>query len=1157
MTSRRRLAIVIPWFGRELNGGAEVHAWQLAKRLAARDSSVEVLTTCCRSHAEDWSTNHLPAGLSGEAEAEGFEVKRFEVAARDRDRFDAANGRLLAVRQEGLRPGVPPVSAEDEEVFCRELIRSPTLLAHLTEHRDSYDAVILLPYLYGPVIDGVHLVADRSLLQPCLHDEAYAYLPAVARAVFAARRLLFLSEGERQLAIRLFGPGIIEKSILTGAGVEFAASEPDDSVLTHVEGSPFVLCLGRKDPGKKTDFLAKCFLRYKREHPQSSLRLVIAGPGRVELPLECPGLVDLGVVSEAQKRSLLRNCAALFHPSENESYSRVIMEAWLEGRPAAANAKCLATATAVSLGGGWLATTEDQWTLLFDTIDGASTEDLAAAGDKGRRYAAEVANWDAVIGRYEDAIDELKNEPAIDELRSGGGAKMPVHQVLPNVVTGDAISNQALWIRRALQKLGHPSEIFAIEVASCMRNQANSFSNGCIGINDGVIYHHSIGSAVTSAMVGHQGPKCFIYHNITPHQFLEPYFPLHARLCREGREELPKLAAHFPLSAGDSIFNSIELSEAGFRFPGLLPVCVNPGKWQLIPDASLMARLQDGRINVLFVGRLSPNKKQEDLILAFSRLRERCAGARLFLVGSSIAADDLYLECLRQLCTELHVDDAVEFVGHVSEEQLAAYYRTAHLFWCMSEHEGFCVPVIEAMWFDVPVFAFASSAIPETLAGAGCLFSSKQDFSGLAAQARQLACDVDVRRQVIEGQRVRRTEFLEQSVSRRLESLVARMFKVEAHPVKLVPPEIGATTVRRIAVVKLDHIGDVLLASPVFESLHRRFPNAAITAVVAQQSSEILRNHPYVAETVLYDPPWFWRQVPGPKRLAEILASNADSLQRLAEARFDLVVNLRSDLANVLFAASLPHTYLLSYTNKSAYSFLITHPLTQTRAMHICEQHRELLAVVGATNWPLPRFYPSDRDRQTVAEIGRAVPGTVAVFAGAGIPLKCWAPVKFKDLVRRLRLDGVPVSIIGSASDSDQADEIANGTGALNLCGKFSLLQLGVFLEDCAALVTNDSAPMHIGAVVGTTVVYITRPNTVEEFAPIGSRHLICCAKNCANPCGGFDAENRSDLPVFCRCIQSIGVDEVEAKVWDAVGGAMIRRRLRTIDDAQELHVQT
>jgi ADP-heptose:LPS heptosyltransferase/glycosyltransferase involved in cell wall biosynthesis len=1062
-------------------------------------------------------------------------VRRFAVEARNRTAFDVCNGRLLAVDRSHLVPGVSPVSEDDEDIFVHHLIRSPTLLTYLKEHGSRFDGVILLPYLYGPVIDGVPLVAERALLQPCLHDEAYAYLPSVAASIFKATRLLFLSEGERELATKLYGPSIISKSIVAGAGVEIApVDDKDGSLLKRLNGEKYVLCLGRKDPGKKTDFIARCFEAFRHKYSDTRLQLVIAGPGQIELPMNCPGLVEFGVVTDAQKHSLLENCRALFHPSDNESYSRVIMEAWLCGRPAAASAYCLATASAISQGGGWIAANEREWESLFATIDHADDAELAAIGKKGQIYACQNASWKSAIGRYEEAIDGLRNSEESAPLGDAARNPTAIHQILPNIAFGDAISNHAIWIKSALRKAGYRSEIFALGIDPKAGGEARLFEDGCVETTDAIIYHHSIGSAVTPAVLAHPGPKSLIYHNITPHQFLEPYLPLHARLCREGRNDLPTLASSFTVSVGDSSFNAEELSDAGFQNPGVLPICIDPAIWAILPDPLVMKRLLDGRTNILFVGRLSPNKKQEDLIFAFSKLRALDPSARLILVGTPVVTDDLYLACLRQLCTELDMADSVEFTGHVTESQLVAYYRTAHLFWSMSEHEGFCVPLIEAMWYDVPVLAYASSAVPETMATSGALFTTKDDATALAARALQLTRDPESRRAIITSQKQRRCAFIPSAVEKSLSRLVLRMLSHNALPTSINNAQ-RFDEIREIAVVKLDHIGDLLLASPVFTSLKRRFPDAEITAVVSPQSADILLNHPDVARCITYDAPWFWRSVPSPDRIAVKLSPNFASLKRLLSKHFDLVVNLRSDLANILFSASLPHTNLLSYTNDSPYSFLATQTITRTRGMHISDQHRALLAEVGATYWAAPRLYPTERDYDAVRAVIHIQPRTTAIFLGAGIALKRWSPSKFQELIGRIRKRGIPVAIVGSEDDKELASVVANGSEAINLCGKFNLLELSVFLEGCTALVTNDSAPMHIAAAVGTPVIYITRPNTVEEFSPVGEGNVKCCAASCAHPCEGIDANRRNELVDYCSCIQGITVDEVETKLWDVI----------------------
>jgi glycosyltransferase involved in cell wall biosynthesis len=771
-----KLALVIPWFGRDLKGGAELHAWHLATRLALRGHTVEVITTCCRSHAHDWAANYHVPGQS--REPEGFTISRFAVEPRNKIAFDACNHRILAVDRSRLIPGVSPVNSTDELTFVNELIRSPTLLNYIAEKKGIYNAVLFLPYLYGLIVQGVHLVPDRAILIPCLHDEAYAYLPEVAKSIFAAKRLLYLSEGERELALRIFGPGIALKGIVAGAGVEMdAAQGRDDSILSNIGSDKFVLCLGRKAPGKKTDFLANCFRTYKNAHRESLLRLVIAGPGNVDLPTDCPGLVELGVVSESQKRSLLETCLALFHPSDNESYSRVIMEAWMCGRPAAASAECLATSSAVSAGGGWLASSEADWVSLFATIDNIDHDSLDAMGDLGYHHALENASWDNAITRYEQALVDVQEIRESGKLAPCPSSRRPIHQLLPHLLYGDAISNQAIWIKEELQAAGFQTQIFCLGIDPKLSNLASLWDAALLSADDSLIYHHSIGSEITAAAVAHTGARCLIYHNITPHKLLEPYLPSHARLCFEGRMDLPSLASAFQHSAGDSRFNASELTEAGFANPRVLPICVNPAKWMMPPDPSLMRRLSDGRTNVLFVGRISPHKKQEDLIYAFSKLREMDHTARLILVGAPLTTNDLYFACLKQFSDELGITDSVEFAGRVSDPELAAYYRCAHLFWSMSEHEGFCVPLIEAMWFDVPVYAFSGSAVTETLGSSGVLFSSKDDMMILATQALDLARNAPIRRKVIDSQRRRRSEFLPEAVGAHLNELIQEMLK--------------------------------------------------------------------------------------------------------------------------------------------------------------------------------------------------------------------------------------------------------------------------------------------------------------------------------------------------------------------------------------------
>jgi glycosyltransferase involved in cell wall biosynthesis len=185
-----------------------------------------------------------------------------------------------------------------------------------------------------------------------------------------------------------------------------------------------------------------------------------------------------------------------------------------------------------------------------------------------------------------------------------------------------------------------------------------------------------------------------------------------------------------------------------------------------------MRQLQDGQHNLLFIGRYAPNKCQHQLIEAFTYYLSMDPQARLILIGGS-EPEDPYARYLQSIIDALGLREQVVLPGQINDAELQAYYRTAHLFWSMSEHEGFCVPLIEAMWFDVPILAFHSSAVPETLAGSGVLFTDKGDLAAIATLAQQLTGDDALRSTVLEKQRQRRWAFTPKAIHPHLIELLA------------------------------------------------------------------------------------------------------------------------------------------------------------------------------------------------------------------------------------------------------------------------------------------------------------------------------------------------------------------------------------------------
>ncbi|MBU1140455.1 MAG: glycosyltransferase [Proteobacteria bacterium] len=770
------VAFVIPWFGENLKGGAEQLAWQVSNRLAKRGYSVEVLTTCCASFLDDWSTNHLPAGVE---HLDGLVVRRFKVDKRNGELFNQANTYGLSISPEDLRPGINPFTFGTGELFVAENINSSALERYLKWNKKKYHAFVFLPYLYGVILNGLPLVAKQSWLQPCLHDEVYAYLPDVENAMRQCRGILYNSLGEERLASHLFGPGIVRKGEVVGVGVEsfdLTHSELPKQVAGHqLEQEKYVLCLGRRDKTKNTVMLVEAFRKYRKRYPESSLQLIIAGPGDGPFGVAVKGVHDLGLVSELDKEALLSNCTALFQPSRNESYSRVIMEAWFYNRPVAAHGACLATAMAVeAAGGGWLAEDLEEWAQLFHRLNETEESELVEFGKKGREYARRYAEWDAVIDRYEIVLG-LRSPQIAKERKQDRSAIRTIHQLLPGFAYGDAISNQTIIIRDLLRSQGYKSEIFTEQIDPSMIHEARLFKDGKgIKADAGLIYHHSIGAGLTDFVINHPGPKSLIYHNVTPPELVRDADPELAKKLEKGLRDLHQLAPHFPVSAGDSRFNSLDLEENGFSSPAVLPICVSPEKWNIPAEPNMMRRLQDGRDNILFVGRLAANKCQHDLIDVFASYLSMYGNCRLILVGGFIE-EETYYQSLKAQVRRLGLEGDVLFTGKVSDSALHSCYRCADLFWSMSEHEGFGVPLIEAMWFDLPVFAYKSSAVPETLGEGGLLFTDKQDSRYLSATARLLMHDCEVRSKVISAQKQRRKAFLPEAIEPKLEALVRGM----------------------------------------------------------------------------------------------------------------------------------------------------------------------------------------------------------------------------------------------------------------------------------------------------------------------------------------------------------------------------------------------
>jgi glycosyltransferase involved in cell wall biosynthesis len=351
---------------------------------------------------------------------------------------------------------------------------------------------------------------------------------------------------------------------------------------------------------------------------------------------------------------------------------------------------------------------------------------------------------------------------------------MKIHQWVPAAHRGDAIGDSARAVRDLLRGMGHDSEIFALTMDDDLRGDVLPFSDRSAAGGDVTIFHFALPSPMTEAFARLAGAKVLQYHNITPAAFFAPYDPALFRLAALGRSELGTLAGRVDLALGDSEFNRQELESLGFRTTGVLPIAVNTARLTSAPARPALERiLSDGLINILFVGRIVPNKKIEDHIrLAEMYKRYVDSYYRFIFVGRYDGLPRYYAQ-VRALIAEYDMlPERFWFTGPVPDEDLAAFYRWADAYVSLSEHEGFCVPLVEAMASDVPIVAYAAGAVPETLGGAGLLFAPK-DLEVAAELLGTVVYDHGVRARVLEGQRRRLQDFAPSRIAAQLKDVLA------------------------------------------------------------------------------------------------------------------------------------------------------------------------------------------------------------------------------------------------------------------------------------------------------------------------------------------------------------------------------------------------
>ena len=392
-----KIAFVIPWYGEGIKGGAEMELREISVRLLRAGVDVEILTTCVRAFDSNWNENYYAEGT---AMVYDVPTRRFPVRTRDTRAFDQVNRKLM----QGAR-----VSLREEKIFMREMINSPALYTYIQEQESRYDLFVFLPYMFGTTFFGIlSCPPHKAVMLPCFHNESYARMQLLRQTYIHIRGMIFNSQPELDLANRLYDLQEVEQ-ICIGMGMDTRIQGNAAAFrLKYGIKEPFLLYAGRKDKGKNVDTLLQYFSELRKRNPEEQLRLVLIGGGEIEIPAEMDGAVcDLGYVDAQDKYDAMAAAELLCQPSRNESFSIVIMESWLCGRPVLVHGRCPVTTNFVRRSGGGLYFQD------YYEFEGCvkwmlrNPERAAELGRSGNAFVRENFDWNMIIRSYIRYFEKL------------------------------------------------------------------------------------------------------------------------------------------------------------------------------------------------------------------------------------------------------------------------------------------------------------------------------------------------------------------------------------------------------------------------------------------------------------------------------------------------------------------------------------------------------------------------------------------------------------------------------------------------------------------------------------------------------------------------------------------------------------------------------
>jgi glycosyltransferase involved in cell wall biosynthesis len=336
---------------------------------------------------------------------------------------------------------------------------------------------------------------------------------------------------------------------------------------------------------------------------------------------------------------------------------------------------------------------------------------------------------------------------------------MKILQFCPVLSYGDAIGNEVLFMKEVISSMGYQTEVYYESADRFSENHGKKIENlADINTNDIGILHLSTGASLNDQFADMKCRKIIRYHNITPPDFFKPYDPFYVGINKWALQSAEKLAKSADYCLADSDYNKSDLAGMGYKCPiDVVPLLLNFDVYRNKPAQSVLSRYTDNYVNILFVGRVAPNKKIENLIRGFGTYQKYFnEKSRLFLVGSYDENGTYYTKLEKYIA--LSGVENVVFSGHIKLNEVLAYYHLADIFLCMSEHEGFCVPLVEAMFFGIPVIAYDKCAVKETIGRSGFLINEK-NFLVFAKSIDYLIRHPETREKIISAQTSRLSDF--------------------------------------------------------------------------------------------------------------------------------------------------------------------------------------------------------------------------------------------------------------------------------------------------------------------------------------------------------------------------------------------------------------